>query len=81
MNEETGLIEDDYWTFSNKSAFEMEESVPEKLGLQIFGDTEFTVDITVSGKRFVLQTLDSSKFNVTAQTNYVVPCPVLTVAS
>ena len=52
-------------------AFEMEGSVPEKLGLQIFGDKEFTVDITVSGKRFVLQTLDSSKFNVTAQTNYV----------
>jgi hypothetical protein len=52
-------------------SFEMEGSVPEQLGLKIFGDTEYSVDITVSGKRFVLQTLDKSKFTVTAQTNYV----------
>ncbi len=50
---------------------DLENSVPSQLGLEIFGTKEFKVDITVSGKKFVLQTLDPSKFSVNAQTNYV----------
>jgi hypothetical protein len=50
---------------------ELENSVPSQLGLQIFGNKEYKVDITVSGKKFVIQTLDASKFTVSAQTNYV----------
>lgn len=50
---------------------DLKNSVPSQLGLEIFGSKEFKVDITVSGKKFVLQTLDPSKFTVYAQTNYV----------
>ena len=50
---------------------DLENSVPSQLGLQIFGNSEYKVDITVSGKKFVIQTLDISKFTVYAQTNYV----------
>lgn len=50
---------------------DLENSVPSQLGLEIFGQKDFTVDITVSGKKFVIQTLDASKFTVNAQTNYV----------
>ncbi len=50
---------------------DLENSVPSKLGLQIFGNSDYKVDITVSGKKFVIQTLDASKFTVSAQTNYV----------
>jgi len=51
--------------------FDREDSVPSQLGLQVFGNKEYTVDITVTGKKFVIQTLDASKFTVYAQTNYV----------
>lgn len=50
---------------------DLENSVPSKLGLQIFGNKDYKVDITVSGKKFVIQMLDASKFTVSAQTNYV----------
>ncbi|MBO4339038.1 MAG: hypothetical protein J5877_03870 [Clostridia bacterium] len=50
---------------------DLEKSVPSKLGLEIFGNKDYKVDITVSGKKFVIQTLDASKFTVTAQMNYV----------
>ena len=50
---------------------DLESSVPSQLGLQVFGDTNYTVDITVTGKKFVLQTLKTDDFTVTAQTNYV----------
>lgn len=50
---------------------DLQNSVPSQLGLEVFGTKEYKVDITVSGKKFVLQTLDPSKFTVYAQTNYV----------
>ena len=34
----------------------MENSVPAQLNLQTFGQTEFYVDVTVSGKRFIVST-------------------------
>lgn len=46
-------------------------SVPEQLGLQIFGDKDFKVDVTVSGKKYILASLDKDDITVTAVTNYV----------
>ncbi len=50
---------------------DMEDSVPTQLNLQMFGQTEFYVDVTVTGKRFVVSTLAPEDITVTAQTNYV----------
>lgn len=52
---------------------EMENSVPDKLGLQVFGQTEYTVDITVKGNRYVVggNLLTADDFEVVAQTAYV----------
>lgn len=49
----------------------LENSVPEQLGLQIFGESEFAVDITVKGKKYVISSLSSEDFDVVANTNYV----------
>lgn len=50
---------------------EMENSVPAQLNLQMFGNTDYTVDVTVSGRRFIVSTLTADDITVTAQTNYV----------
>lgn len=50
---------------------DMENSVPSQLNLQIFGNSEYTVDITVKGKKFIVSSLTADDFTVTAQTNYV----------
>ena len=52
---------------------EMENSVPDQYGLRMFGDTAYTVDITVSGSRYVVggKLLSASDFNVTASTALV----------
>ncbi len=50
---------------------DMENSVPAQLKLQTFGQTEFYVDVTVTGKRFVVSALTPEDITVTAQTNYV----------
>lgn len=50
---------------------DMENSVPAQLHLQTFGQTEFYVDVTVTGKRFVVSALTPEDLTVTAQTNYV----------
>lgn len=50
---------------------DMENSVPAQLHLQTFGRTEFYVDVTVTGKRFVVSALTPEDLTVTAQTNYV----------
>ena len=46
-----------------------EDSVPEKLGLQIFGKSDFTVDITVTGKKYIVSSLKAEDFSVIANTN------------
>ncbi len=46
-----------------------ENSVPEKLGLQIFGQSDFTVDITVTGKKYIVSSLTADDFTVVANTN------------
>lgn len=51
--------------------FDLKGSVPEQLNLQIFGDTNFKVDVTVSGKKYILASIDKSDITVSAVTNYV----------
>lgn len=48
-------------------------SVPSQCGLQVFGDDNFTVDITVSGSRYVVgeNVLSADDFTVTALTSSV----------
>lgn len=50
---------------------DMDNSVPAQLNLQIFGDNNYTVDITVKGKKFIVSALTADDFSVVAQTNYV----------
>lgn len=52
---------------------DMENSVPDKLGLQIFGQSEYTINITVKGNRYVVggDLLTADDFEATAQTAYV----------
>lgn len=50
---------------------ELSGSVPEQLNLQIFGDTNFKVDVTVSGKKYVLASIDKDDIVISAVTNYV----------
>lgn len=49
----------------------LENSIPQQLGLQIFGESEFTVDVTVTGKKYVLSNLKAEDIQVEANTNYV----------
>lgn len=49
----------------------LENSVPKQLGLQIFGESEFTVDVTVTGKKYILSNLKTEDIFVEANTNYV----------
>ena len=46
-----------------------ENSVPEKLGLRIFGKSDFTIDITVTGKKYIVSSLKPEDFSVIANTN------------
>lgn len=50
---------------------ETENSVPSQLGLKVFGNSNYTVDVTVSGKKFVVSSLTADDIKVTAQTNFV----------
>ena len=50
-----------------------ENSVPEQYGLRMFGDNSYTIDITVSGSRYVVggKLLSADDFKVTASTALV----------
>ena len=52
---------------------EMENSVPAQLNLQVFGQKDYTVDVEITGKRYVIGSLtsDSKAVKVVAQTQYV----------
>ncbi len=52
-------------------AINLENSIPQQLGLQIFGESEFTVDVTVTGKKYILSSLSADDIHVEANTNYV----------
>ncbi len=49
----------------------LENSVPEQLGLHVFGNSEFTIDVTVKGKKYVTSSLKAEDIVVVANTNYV----------
>lgn len=52
---------------------DMNNSVPDKLGLQIFGQSEYTINVTVRGNRYIVggDLLTADDFDATAQTAYV----------
>lgn len=51
---------------------ELANSVPAQFDLEIFGQSEFTVDVEVSGKRYILSSAaDKNSIRVVAQTAYV----------
>ncbi len=52
---------------------DMNNSVPDKLGLQIFGQSDYTINITVRGNRYIVggDLLTADDFEATAQTAYV----------
>ncbi|HBL40512.1 MAG TPA: hypothetical protein DDY98_02655 [Ruminococcaceae bacterium] len=52
---------------------ELANSVPAQFGLEVFGQRDFTVDVEITGKRYVIGglTSDSKAVKVIAQTQYV----------
>lgn len=49
----------------------LSNSIPEQLNLRIFGETNFTVDVTVTGKKYILSSLDNDDITIEANVNYV----------
>ncbi len=49
----------------------LENTIPNQLGLEIFGESEFKVDVTVKGKKYIVTSLDSNDIQVIANTNRV----------
>ena len=49
----------------------LENTIPEQLGLQIFGESEFKVDVTVKGKKYIVSSLEKDDIQVVANTNRV----------
>ena len=49
----------------------IENSIPEQLGLEIFGEKDFKIDVTVKGKKYITSSLTSDDIQVVANTNYV----------
>lgn len=50
---------------------DLANSVPAQFDLEIFGQSEFSVDVEVSGKRYILSSADKTSVKVVAQTAYV----------
>ena len=52
---------------------DMNNSVPDKLGLQIFGQSDYTINVTVRGNRYIVggDLLTADDFEATAKTAYV----------
>lgn len=52
---------------------DMNNSVPDRLGLQIFGQSDYTINVTVRGNRYIVggDLLTADDFEATAQTAYV----------
>lgn len=49
----------------------LENTIPKQLGLEIFGESEFEVDVTVKGKKYIVASLDKEDIQVVANTNRV----------
>lgn len=59
----------------------IDETVPAQFGLQVFGESEFTVDVTVSGKKYRISegSLSAENISVVAQTTTVDSAGVYTL--
>ncbi len=49
----------------------IDNTVPSQFGLEVFGDSEFYVDVTVKGKKYQISSLKAEDIKVLAQTNNV----------
>lgn len=49
----------------------LENTIPQQLGLEIFGESEFKVDVTVKGKKYIVASLEKDDIQVVANTNRV----------
>lgn len=49
----------------------IDNTVPAQFGLEVFGDNEFYVDVTVKGKKYLISSLKAEEISVVAQTNNV----------
>ena len=49
----------------------IDNTVPSQFGLEVFGDNEFYVDVTVKGKKYLISSLKPEEISVIAQTNNV----------
>ena len=54
----TASPEESYTVENVPVDFSLSGSLPEQLGLQAFGDTEYTVDVVVYGKRYIVSNLE-----------------------
>lgn len=50
---------------------DLQNTIPQQLGLEIFGNQDYKVDVTVKGKKYVLSALTKEDISVTANVNYV----------
>lgn len=49
----------------------IDNTVPSQFGLEVFGDNEFYVDVTVTGKKYKISSLNAEDIKIVAQTNNV----------
>ena len=49
----------------------IDNAVPSQFGLEVFGESEFTVDVTVKGKKYQISNLSADDIVTTAITTYV----------
>ncbi|MBR6552358.1 MAG: hypothetical protein IKT89_05905, partial [Clostridia bacterium] len=49
----------------------IDNTVPSQFGLEVFGDNEFYVDVTVKGKKYQISSLKPEDIKILAQTNNV----------
>ncbi len=49
----------------------IDSTVPSQFGLEVFGDNEFYVDVTVTGKKYKISSLNAEDIKIIAQTNSV----------
>lgn len=57
----------------------IDNAVPSQFGLEVFGDSEFYVDVTVKGKKYQISSLKPEDIKILAQTNNVESAGVRTL--
>lgn len=67
----TASPEESYTVENVPVDFSLKGSLPEQLGLQAFGNTEFKVDVVVYGKRYIVSNLKPEDIKVTPDLSYV----------